>query len=286
MEQKKRKVKQQNKGMNLQNTLNLLKKFKQDFVFENSTYTAKIITKETEISFITREMDFSAFIAHSKIKKDIKNSEVKKPNIKPIDLDYFEQNLQGEHLNYVLNFDLTKAYPTVLLNGGFITVETYDYLCSIGKTERLAAIGMLARKKNIIEYEKGLPKAGSLKIDRKETSEYFYYCIQQTTNIITEIKENVKNRFLFTWVDGIYFETCTNEDLNFAIETVKKICTKHKILFTHEILTDYVCDFKNGLFHVCFNKGENIKRFCIPSEQLNLNYTCYKKANEKIKIKN
>lgn len=286
MEIKRKKITEQNKGMNLQNTLNLLKNFNQDFIFENSTYTAKIITKETELNFITREMDLSAFIAHSKIKKDILNCGVKKPDIKPIELDYFEQNLQGEYLNYVLNFDLTKAYPTVLLNGGFITVETYKYLCSIGKVERLAAIGMLARKKNIIEYVNGFPKVGSLKIDRKDTSEYFYYCIQQTTKIITEIKEAVKNRFLFTWVDGIYFETQTNEDLNEAIETVKKVCKRNKILFTFEILTEFVCEFQNGLFNIYFNKGENVKRFCIPSEELNLNYNSYKRANEKIKIKN
>jgi hypothetical protein len=97
------------------------------------------------------------------------------------------------------------------------------------------------------------------------------------------IKNAVKNRFLFTWVDGIYFEMDTNENLNIAINTVKKICNKHKMKFTFEILTDYVCDFQNGLFTMYFNKGENVKRFCIPSEELNLNYKSYLKANSKIK---
>jgi hypothetical protein len=280
---KPKKVIEQNKGFNLQNNLQLLKDFEQDFIFENSTYTAKIITANTEINFITNEMDLSAFIANSKIKKDIANSGIKKPIISPLELDYFEQSLRGEHLNYVLNFDLTKAYPTILLNSGFITNETFEYLCSIGKKERLAAIGMLARKKNIVEYKNGKPVVGSLKIDRKDTSEYFYHCIKTTNEIIIEIKNAVKNRFLFTWVDGIYFEMDTNENLNIAINTVQKICDKHKMKFTFEILTDYVCDFQNGLFTMYFNKGENVKRFCIPSEELNLNYKSYLKANSKIK---
>jgi hypothetical protein len=280
---KPKKVTEQNKGFNLQNNLQLLKDFEQDFIFENSTYTAKIITANTEINFITNEMDLSAFIANSKIKKDIANCGIKKPIISPLELDYFEQSLRGEHLNYVLNFDLTKAYPTILLNSGFITNETFEYLCSIGKKERLAAIGMLARKKNIVEYKNGKPVVGSLKIDRKDTSEYFYHCIKTTNEIIVEIKNAVKNRFLFTWVDGIYFEMDTNENLNIAINTVKKICNKHKMKFTFEILTDYVCDFQNGLFTMYFNKGENVKRFCIPSEELNLNYKSYLKANSKIK---
>jgi hypothetical protein len=280
---KPKKVTEQNKGFNLQNNLQLLKDFEQDFIFENSTYTAKIITANTEINFITNEMDLSAFIANSKIKKDIANCGIKKPIISPLELDYFEQNLIGEQLNYVLNFDLTKAYPTILFNSGFITVETFEYLCNIGKKERLAAIGMLARKKNIVEYKNGKPVVGSLKIDRKDTSEYFYHCIKTTNEIIVEIKNAVKNRFLFTWVDGIYFEMDTNENLNIAINTVQKICDKHKMKFTFEILTDYVCDFQNGLFTMYFNKGENVKRFCIPSEELNLNYKSYLKANSKIK---
>jgi hypothetical protein len=280
---KPKKVTEQNKGFNLQNNLQLLKDFEQDFIFENSTYTAKIITANTEINFITNEMDLSAFIANSKIKKDIANCGIKKPIISPLELDYFEQSLRGEHLKYVLNFDLTKAYPTILLNSGFITNETFEYLCSIGKKERLAAIGMLARKKNIVEYKNGKPVVGSLKIDRKDTSEYFYHCIKTTNEIIVEIKNAVKNRFLFTWVDGIYFEMDTNENLNIAINTVQKICDKHKMKFTFEVLTDYVCDFQNGLYTMYFNKGESVKRFCIPSEELNLNYKSYLKANSKIK---
>jgi hypothetical protein len=283
MIKKPQKITEQNKGFNLQNNLQLLKDFQQDFIFESSTYTSKIITANSEINFITNEMNLTAFIANAKIKKDIANSKIRKPIISPLELDYFEQNLRYEQLDYVINFDLTKAYPTILYNSGFITLETFDYLCSIDKKERLASIGMLARKKNIVEYKNGKPVVGSLKIDRKDTSEYFYHCIKTTNDIITEIKKAVKNRFLFTWVDGIYFEMDTNENLNIAINETQKICDKYKMKFTFEILTNYVCDFQNGLYTMYFNKGENIKRFCIPSEDLNLNYKSYLKANSKIK---
>jgi hypothetical protein len=266
-----------NKGRNLENHLDMLKKANMNFILENSTYTAKIITEDSIINFNTKNLTTKCFCASQMILKNIKESGIEKPKISISDLEYFEQNLKSELISKVVNFDITKAYPTILFADGFINQKTFDYLCNLKKTERLAAIGMLARKKNITKFENGNPV--HTKIDRKETAEFFFYLVDKTNKIISEIRQNVKLRFLFSWVDGIYFEFTNENDIFEAEKIVNQICEKYKLKFTTEILTEYVSHFHNGFYQVYFNKGEKIKRFSIPSNEIRLNYLTYKKLN-------
>jgi len=266
-----------NKGKNLINHLDILKKANMNFVLENSTYTAKIITEDSIINFNTKNLSIKCFCASQMILKDINESGIKKPKISISDLEYFEQNLKSELIPKVVNFDITKAYPTILFSDGFITQKTFDYMNELKKTERLASIGMLARKKNITEFENGKPI--NTKIDRKETAEYFFYLVDKTNKIISEIRQNVKLRFLFSWVDGIYFEFTNQSDIFEAEKIINEILNKYKLKFTTEYLTDYVSHFHNGFYQVYFSKGDKIKRFSIPSNEIRLNYLTYKKLN-------
>lgn len=277
MTTKKKTLRQINMGSNLQNHIDFFKDSKANFTLENSTYTAKIITEKAVINFNTKNLSIKCFAASQMIKKDILNSNIQKPNLKVNELEYFEQNLRSELIDKVVNFDITKAYPSILFADGFITEKTFNYLCEISKTERLASIGMLARKKNVTTFENGKPI--STFIDRKETAEFFYYLVDKTNKIINEIRNNCELRFLFSWVDGIYFEFTNENDLFAATKTVNEICEKYKLKFTVEILTEYVSHFHNEFFQVYFNKGEKIKRFSIPSNEIKTNYLTYKKLN-------
>jgi len=262
---------------NLQNHVNLLKRNKANFTLENSTYTAKIITEKTIINFNSKNLGLKCFAAANMVKSDIEKSGIKKPNVNIHELEYFAQNLKMESINKVLNFDITKAYPSILLADGFITENTFNYLCKISKTERLASIGMLARKKNITTFENGKPILNV--IDRKETSEYFFYLVEKTNKIINEIRQKVNLRFLFSWVDGIYFEFQNENDIFEAEKIVNEICNKYKLKFTTEILLNYISNFENDCFEIYFDKGDKIKRFTIPSNEMRVNYLTYKKLN-------
>ena len=277
MKEKKPIFNQINKANNLQNHIDFLKKTNSNFILENSTYTARITTDSTIINFNTKNLSIKCFCASQMINSDIKKSDIQKPNISILDLEYFEQNLRSELISKVVNFDLTKAYPTLLFADKFISEKTFKYLCEINKTERLAAIGMLARKKNITIFENGKPV--KTEINRKETSEYFFYLVDKTNKIISEIRNKCKLRFLFSWVDGIYFEYSNENDLFAATKIVYEICEKYKLKFTTEILTEYVSHFHNNFYQVYFNKGEKIKRFSIPSNEIRTNYLTYKKLN-------
>jgi hypothetical protein len=277
---KKDKYTEINKGYNLQNHLQILKDLKQDFIFENSTYTSKIETNTTVINFITKNLNKTAFIGANKIKSDLKQYTGNLPTTKADECEYFTQNLKQECLNYVINFDFTKAYLTILKNDNFISNDTFDYCKNLGKSERLAAVGMLARKKIVIQYQDGKPILNEIK--RSDTSGLFFYCVQKTYFIINEIRKNTNARFLFSWVDGIYFEIETEQQKNEIYNDVFKICELYNLNFTCEILTDYVSTFENNIFQIYFNKGGDEKRFTIPSNELNLNYNIYKKINANV----
>ena len=103
--------------------------------------------------------------------------------------------------------------------------------------------------------------------------------VDKTNKIISEIRQNVKLRFLFSWVDGIYFEFTNENDIFEAQKIISEILNKYKLKFTTEILTEYVSHFHNGFYQVYFNKGEKIKRFSIPSNEIRLNYLTYKRLN-------
>jgi hypothetical protein len=274
---KKTKYTEANRGYNLKNHLDILKQLKKDFKFESSTYTAKIETDTTIINFIYKSLSKSAFISANKIKKDIQNSTVIKPKVNTNDLEYFQQDLKAEVLKYVINFDFTKAYLNILYTDNFITKETFIFCCNLKKNDRLAAVGMLARRKNIFHFQNGKPVYTEIK--KSENSEYFFYCVQKTNFIISQLRNSVNARFLFSWVDGIYFELKNETELINIQKEVFNICEIYNMKFTTEILTDYVSTFENNIFQIYFNKDGKEKRFTIPSHELSLNYNTYKKIN-------
>lgn len=279
MKIKKEKYKEINLGYNLFEYVELLKNAKANFIFENSNYTAKIITEKTEITFTTKNLELTAFIGANKIKSDLKNFSKKGiPNINANDLEYYQQNLTEQKLNYVANFDLTKAYPTILYNDGFISLETFKYLCEIGKTERLASIGMLARKKNIITFENGTPK--NFEINKKETSPIFYHLVQKTNFIISEIRKLNESKFLFSWVDGIYFEVNFQHEIDFLNLKISEICEIYNMNFKFELLNNYESYIENNSFRIAFWKGDDEKRFTIPTNEIRASYEFYKKINQ------
>lgn len=276
---KKIKYKEINHGSNLFEFVDILKKAKQNFVFENSNYTAKIITEKTEITFTTKNLNVTAFIGANKIKSDLKNyTKNNIPNINAHDLEYYQQNLIEQKLNYVANFDLTKAYPSILFNDGFISLTTFEYLCGIGKTQRLASIGMLARKKNIITFENG--KAKNFEINKKETSPIFYHLVQKTNFIISEIRKLDEINFLFSWVDGIYFEVKTQNEIDYLNFKINEICNIYNMKFKYELLNNYESYIENNCFRISFWKGDNEKRFTIPTNEIRASYEFYKKINQ------
>lgn len=178
-------------------------------------------------------MSKKAFIAYQMILRDLREYTAnEKPEINRDELRYFETYLSKpiyHETAYLV--DIKSAYATILFNDGFICKKTFDFINILPKKARLAAVGMLASRKDVFYYE-GPELLGHEKIIN-ENENYFWYCVKRTAEIMTEITGETKP--LFFWVDGIYLKT------NKEVQKAHEILTREKYLFSTKKIFSFLC---------------------------------------------
>lgn len=151
-----------------------------DFQVKHSNYNTQIIGQQSTLKFIQTEHPVRVFIAYNKIVKDLKASQFTQGIL---DQEYSTANFDSKNglrpCNYktVLNLDITSAYPYCLFINKLITLDTFNYLMKLPKSERLPAIGMTAKKSIWYTYEGGKVKNHELKTG--EFANIFFYVINQ-----------------------------------------------------------------------------------------------------------
>ena len=170
-----------------------------------SNYTTTIETESILYKWNDTDMDKGAFIAAQMIKKDIREFTANGyPDIHRPDLQYFETYINGTvNERQVFGVDIKSAYASVLFLDGFISERTYNFLQTLPKKARLAAVGMLASRKDVFSYVGSELVSHDKEINPHEN--YFWYCVKRTSEMMNEIKQSFLP--LFYWVDGIYFNS-------------------------------------------------------------------------------
>lgn len=245
-----------------------------------SNYTASLELENVKLKFLTQTLNKRAFIASQMIKRDLKTytaNEIELINEER--LKYFHHSLKEVNIKSVINIDLKNAYACVLFNDGFISQKTYKYLLTLPKKDRLASVGMLAYKREIFEFENG--NLLSSDFEEGEYKNVFFYCVRKVHLIIKEISEMFEKKFLFSWVDGVYFHSVTPELIKAFYYLTEK-----KYAFTVENLKDFKCRKKDTSFHITFKKGKEIKLFNIPVSSFNWQNEIYNVLNNKYKNDN
>lgn len=221
-----------------------------------SNYTAKFKTELFERKFVHNMQSNRAFACFAKLKSDLKDKPI--PDIDQDKLSYFVHNFKQDiqHAN-VTNIDLKSAYATVLYNDGYISKATMDYISKGTKQDRLVSVGMLASKKQYFKFDTG-------KIIQNDeiispTSNFFFYAVRRTSEIMDDLKVICGNRYLFTWVDGIYFipDMEVEQACKAYIEAIgfKSSC---------DDLTDFRVRITKKHVAVNFNKDGKPKPFNLP----------------------
>ncbi len=209
--------------------------------------------------FISEEKSNRVFAAFSKIKSDVtKWSANEMPEIDKSALLYFDSYRfkKDLHLSHVYNIDLKSAYATVLFNDLFISEETFKYISKLPKMDRLACVGMLASRKEIFRYD----ESGDMYENEKRVSEmegYFYHCVERVSKIMQDVKDIVGNKYLFTWVDGIYFDG--EENLEKVSKYLEEINYKHSV----DLLNDFSVTACKNYDVVSFKKEGKFKEFVL-----------------------
>jgi hypothetical protein len=180
------------------------------FQLKLSNYTNEIICHENgffNLKHFYSEYNPICFVAFQKIKKDILKSGKPKPEINKYNCTYFDltENIVFNtfDLKNHYNMDLKSAYISILYRDGFITKETFDFVCRLPKKDRLVCVGMLASHKDIFIFTNGKLSHKDEKVNEMEN--YFFYCVDKTANVMRSIRAKLENDFIFSWVDSVYF---------------------------------------------------------------------------------
>lgn len=225
---KKEIIKMALKPKNVRDSIEFMKLTGQEFDVIVQTYTTQIKSDAGKFLFMDKSHSFKMFAAYSKLKKDITSfnswagefiPDIKNPT-------YFEHKFTEENfIPDVWNFDINSAYLCALYQWGMITTETYEYCKTLKKADRLACVGMLASKKMIFHYSDTGNLYG-LTEQRADTSKYFFWAVNYITEAMQETARwiEIKNTFLFYWVDGIYCVPIEPENIfeNFIFANLKR----------------------------------------------------------------
>lgn len=243
--------------------INALIDMKANFETYCSNYAVKVVTDEQIINFTSNEQNRQTFAAYAKLKHDLKD--LRKPNINQNDVTYFLHDFrQPLYVERVVNLDLKSAYANILFMDGLITKDTFKYLAKLQKKDRLSAVGMLASRKEVFEYSRGVVQAK--REERSEFSSFFFYAVKRTFEIMSELKKICGKSYLFTWVDGIYFLPDAD---------VKKNCESYlkeiKFPYSGEELNEFEVKFLQRSIKVSFLKkttdGPKRKFFDLPIQE-------------------
>ena len=208
------------------------KEKKLNFVVKHSNYNTQIIGSEAILKFIQTEHPIRVFIAYNKIVKDLKESpktvEILQGEWSTNNFDS-RNGLKPAFYKKILNLDISSAYPYCLWINKLITQDTFNYLMNMPKTERLPAIGMIAKKSVWITYTGG--KAQEWELKEGFYTNIFFYVIQQITDLMSWAAEIAGDSFLFYWVDGIFLKPTISKK---KLDEITRIFSEQGYYFKYE----------------------------------------------------
>jgi hypothetical protein len=230
-----------------------------NFIVQHGTYTTKIHTPNGITTYSTINFANRVFVASNMVKKDCLNTEKGREIMtgKHTKKNYANHPTLSEYkTHWIYNIDIKGAYASCLMNNGLITPKTYDYLLNLKKDERLPAVGMLAKSHIKYFYEGG--SCVDVKPFRAETSELFFYLIQEIDVIMREIKWILGDYFIYYWVDGVFFSEFTPQS---KIDEVLRYLDSINYRYTFEMVYNF--DYKNedGQCKISLDKEDEHKEW-------------------------
>jgi hypothetical protein len=230
-----------------------------DYIIQHGTYTTKIHSPNGALTLSTINFANRVFVASNMVKKDCLATEFGREIVagKHTKNNYANHPTLSEYkTHWIYNIDIKGAYASCLMNNGLITPKTYDYLLALKKDERLPAVGMLAKSHVKYFYEKG--ECVAVKPFRSETSELFFYLIQQIDIVMREVKWILGDYFIYYWVDGVFFREDTPQR---KIDEVFKYLESINYRYTFEMVYNF--DYKNedGQCRISLDKEDEHKEW-------------------------
>jgi hypothetical protein len=198
-------------------------------------------------------------MAAQKIKADVKRSELGKSimlgHYPTANYDSANGQPDGKWPK-IVNIDISSAYANCLLNSKLISKETYNFIQKIPKTERLPAMGMLARNQLIINFEKG--EATTNERFTADTAQIFFYVISEINKLMQEVMTMAGEHFLFYWVDGIFLKDDIPVEL---LDRIENVFLRKNYAVKYESVKDLEWKREEDKVVITMNKNGEDKRY-------------------------
>jgi hypothetical protein len=227
-----------------------------NFTTINSNYSSCIICEDYKQKFMQSFRGKKVFIASRKVAQDLENAPPIKINADK--LQYYEHDIKEEfYYDKVIQVDIKSAYASALYNDGFIRKDTFDYIMTLDKVDRLVSIGMLASTNYEVGYVDGIPT--EYHVNENRLKNYFYYAVKVISQIMRCCKLEVYNSYIATWVDAIYikYHPIMSNRLGLLLDSNGFACKKSVLYDFHTVFTE-----RKGIY-VNYTKetGESKKLF-------------------------
>ena len=235
--------------------------FKIPFKVSISNYTYLFESEYDYVYFLKQAQNKKVFSAYNKLKANIKELP-EAVNIQFI--KYYQTNFKVDNFyaDKIYQVDIKSCYANILKNKGIIDEKSFDYLYRLEKPERLAAVGMLASRKNVFHFDHS-GKAVLHTVEKNPFSDYFFYCVQETFKMMNEAKFILEKNFLFSWVDAIYF-TGGRPEADKIIKYFKEVWNLDS---SFSILNQFEVELRRDFYRLRYIKNELPTFMNIPTQE-------------------
>lgn len=230
------------------------------YTLTETNYTITITSEFCNVKFAPT-MQKAAFIAGAMVKRDIIATGLEPPDLMSESLQYFDFAATEELIkerDKMYNIDIKSAYASVLWNHGLITDRTRRYMKKLSKKNRLACVGMLASRKD--HYQMVGREVTSKSKEVNSMSNWFYFCVNRTNEIMMKCKEIAGESFLFFWVDGIFLSDYSK------VKPVSDYLRSIGYRYSFDLCTNIKYSENDNISKLRYNKGEEVKELFLPKK--------------------
>lgn len=242
-----------------------------------TTASARLVTPYQKIVFAEDRITKREFVLRNKLMKMVDESvdyvvrDPYKPTYQKFapklhNIAFSEQDLI--EVEDVYEIDLNQAYYYAAYIMGFIDEDFFKKTLDLPKHIRLRLLGSIATVKHIEESDGEEITYDT--IENQKMRDIWHNIVCHVDRVMTEMAEALGDRFIFYWVDGIYFTTFGEHDVpalvveqiaeknNFQVKKkkLKKIeirkVSRYLVAHVHEYETDHTRIFTST------HKGGNI----------------------------
>ena len=240
------------------NRVKFLSKIGCTFDYYSGSKSAKIVFENGQKEkYVVKSISKKVFTCSKMIAKQVRESKIL-DNLEIQNASYFQNQTALPEIKKlrVLNIDIKNAYPSVLKNLNILDKKTLGWLNSFPKLDKLATLGMLAKRKTVFKYRNGVVE--EVISEQENTKNIFFYCVSKIDLLLQDLMLIGGESAIFYWVDGIYLFDDTPDDI---LQKIIDRIESENLEYHFDFCKDFqIKRYKNKL-DIQFTKEESNKHF-------------------------